>query len=55
MSKPRLFDLRADVTEPVVLVFSHREVEQEQEDLASVLARLRVFLGSPQKTEKIVR
>ena len=53
MSKLRPFDLRADVTEPVVLVFSHREVEQE--DLASVLARLRVFLGSPQKTEKIAR
>jgi hypothetical protein len=33
-----------EITEPVVLMISHREVEQG--DLASVLARLRVFLAS---------
>ena len=42
MIKPRPFDLRPGVTEPVVLMISRREVEQG--DLASVLARLKVFL-----------
>jgi hypothetical protein len=37
-------DLRPGVTEPVVLMISRREVEQG--DLASVLARLKVFLAT---------
>ena len=40
MPQPRI-DLRPGVTEPVVLLISRREVEQV--DLASVLARLKVF------------
>lgn len=44
MNEPRQFDLRPGVTEPVVLMISRREVEQG--DLASVLARLKVFLAT---------
>ena len=40
---PRL-DLRPGITEPVVLLISRREVEAA--DLASVLARLKVFLAT---------
>jgi hypothetical protein len=44
MSQRPRQDLRPGVTEPVVLMISRREVEQG--DLASVLARLKVFLAT---------
>jgi hypothetical protein len=46
MKSPPRQDLRPGVTEPVVLMISRREVEQG--DLASVLARLKVFLATRQ-------
>jgi hypothetical protein len=44
MNPPPRQDLRPGVSEPVVLMISRREVEQD--DLASVLARLQVFLAT---------
>ena len=44
MAHPNRPDLRPGVTEPVVLMISRREVEEG--DLASVLARLKVFLAT---------
>jgi hypothetical protein len=43
MNKPRL-DLRKGVTDPVVLMISKRQVEQQ--DMASVLDSLKVFTAS---------
>lgn len=44
MTHPHRLDLRPGVSDPVVLMISRREVEQG--DLASVLARLKVFLAT---------